>query len=157
MFVEITKSRLALVQSILCPLAIGYIVARGDDPIDAAVGRAQRRHLKIDPSNLSAATDVSQIPPYRLARQAPCDQLRHRRIGPAGRNGERLADHGPPRSVDGLQHLHVGFLYPAVFVEQADISVVGIDDLTEALLAASHHRVAAESVGSGPLERRPQL
>src|SRR5260370_13977776 len=124
MFVEITKSRLALVQSILCPLAIGYIVARGDDPIDSAVGRAQRRYLKIDPSNLTAASGVLQIPPYRLARQAPCDQLRHRRTGPAGRNSERLADHGLPGSADGLQHLHVGLLYPAVFVDYADIAVV---------------------------------
>src|SRR6266852_2608095 len=117
MFVEIAKPRLALVQSILCPLAIGYVVARGDDPIDPAVARAQGCDLKIDPSDLSAASGVLQIPPYRLARQAPCDQLRHRRIGPARRVGERLADHGLTGSTDGLQHPYVGFRYPSVFVE----------------------------------------
>src|SRR5260370_40148898 len=73
MFIKTAKSRLALVQSIRGPLAIGYIVARGDDAIDSAVRRAQRCYLKIDPSHLSAATGGLQIPPYRLARQAPCD------------------------------------------------------------------------------------
>src|SRR6266852_2489447 len=117
MFVEIAKSRFAPAQSILGPLAIGYIVARGDDPIDSAVGRAQGCYLKIDPSDLSTASGVLQIPPYRLARQAPCDQLRHRRIGPARLVGERLADHGLTGSTDGLQHPDVGFRYPSVFVE----------------------------------------
>src|SRR5215470_12955755 len=104
MLIEIAESRFAPAQSILGPLAIGDIVARGDNPIDPAVGRAQRYELKIDPANLSTATDVSQIAPYRLARDAPRDQLRHRRIGPAGRNGKRLADHGLTGSADRLQH-----------------------------------------------------
>src|SRR5712671_54151 len=157
MFVEIAKPRLTPVQSILGPLAIGYIVARRDDAIDSAVGRAQRCDLKINPSNFSAASGVLEVPPYRLARKAPCDQLRHRRIGPARRIGERLADHGLTGSVDGLQHLHVGLRYPSFFVEQADIAVVSVDNLTEALLALSQHRIATEPVGSSSLERRPEL
>src|SRR6266849_1140621 len=137
MFVEIAKSCFAPAQSLLGPLAIGYVVARGNDAIDSAVGRAQRCYLKIDPSNFATASGVLQIQPYRLALKAPRDQLRHPRIGPARRIGERLADHGLTGSADGLQHVDVRFHYPSVFVEQADIAVVGVDDLTEALLALS--------------------
>src|SRR5262245_31440069 len=155
MLVEAAKSRLASVQSILGPLAIGYVVARGDDPIDPAIGRAQRRDLEINPSDLSAASSVPQIEPYRLAREASCNQLVHRRMGPARRIGEWLAGHGLAGSADGPQHLHVGFFDSSIFVEQADIAVAGINNLTQALLALAQHRIAAEPVGRSSLERRP--
>src|SRR5215467_9811023 len=68
--IEIAKSRLAVVQSTLGPLAVGYIVAGRDGPIDPAIGRAQRRCLKRDPSDLEAESGVSQVLPHRLARKA---------------------------------------------------------------------------------------
>src|SRR5258708_13219483 len=126
MFVEITKSRLALVQSILGPVAIGYIVARGDDAIDSAVRRAQWCDLKIDPSHLAAATGVLQIQSDGLAREAPRSQLVHRRIGPARRIGERLPDHGLTGSTDGLQHLHVASLYPPLSTHYPDIPAAAV-------------------------------
>src|SRR5258708_466892 len=71
MLIEIAKSRLAPAQSILDPLAIGYVVARGDDAIDSAIGRTQRRDLKIDPSNLTPPTALFQISPYPPPLQPP--------------------------------------------------------------------------------------
>jgi hypothetical protein len=71
--------------------------------------------------------------------------------------GERLADHILACRADSLQHLHIGFRDPAVLVEQADIPIVRIDDLTEAFLAPPQHHFTAVSVGGGAPERCPNL